>query len=76
FTPSLSEIDEDGAIELTFRNGSTQVANKITYLKANLKEGVWTQLSIQLDAPTSAANSVNVRMYVRKNGNVWFSQPM
>ncbi|UNP84832.1 phage tail spike protein [Bacillus mycoides] len=76
FTPSLSEIDEDGAIELTFRNGSTQVANKITYLKANLKEGVWTQLSIQLDAPTSAANVANVRMYIRKNGNVWFAQPM
>ncbi|PGZ69591.1 phage tail spike protein [Bacillus sp. AFS029637] len=76
FTHSLSEIDEDGAIELTFRNGSTQVANKITYLKANLKEGVWTQLFIRLDAPASAVNLANVRMYIRKNGNVWFAQPM
>ncbi|PGZ08897.1 peptidase S74 [Bacillus cereus] len=76
YTDNASGIDEGGAIEMTFRNGSTQVSSKLTYFDKTLANNTWTQLSVKLDAPTQPANVVNVRLYVRKNGRVWLSQPM
>ncbi|HDR7363135.1 TPA: phage tail protein [Bacillus toyonensis] len=76
FTDNANGIDEGGAIEMTFRNGSTQVATKLTYFDKKLPSNTWTQLSVKLEAPTQPANEVNVRLYVRKNGRVWLSQPM
>ncbi len=76
YTDNASGIDEGGAIEMTFRNGSTQVATKLTYFDKKLPSNTWAQLSVKLDAPTQPANEVNIRLYVRKNGRVWLSQPM
>ncbi|EJQ77727.1 phage tail spike protein [Bacillus toyonensis] len=76
YTDNASGIDEGGAIEMTFRNGSTQVSTKLTYFDNKLPNNTWTQLSVKLDAPTQPANEVSVRLYVRKNGRVWLSQPM
>ncbi|MBJ8093501.1 phage tail spike protein [Bacillus cereus] len=76
FTDNANGIDEGGAIEMTFRNGSTQVATKLTYFDKKLPSNTWTQLSVKLEAPTQPANEVNIRIYVRKNGRVWLSQPM
>ncbi|MED1056949.1 phage tail spike protein [Bacillus mycoides] len=76
YTDNASGIDEGGAIEMSFRNGSTQVSTKLTYFDKTLANNNWTQLSVKLDAPTQPANEVSVRLYVRKNGRVWLSQPM
>lgn len=75
FTNSKDGLDQDGYLEIKFRNGLTVVATTNVTLKDKLTDGVWTFISVTADVPSSAVTHAEACIGINKNGLVWASQP-
>ncbi|MDX5960962.1 phage tail spike protein [Bacillus cereus group sp. BfR-BA-00331] len=75
FTNSKDGLDQDGYLEIKFRNGLTVVATTNVTLKDKLTDGVWTFISVTADVPSSAVTHAEACIGINKNGLIWASQP-
>ncbi|MDX5922943.1 phage tail spike protein [Bacillus cereus group sp. BfR-BA-01033] len=75
FTNSKDSLDQDGYLEIKFRNGLTVVATANVTLKDKLTNGVWTFISVTADVPSSAVTHAEACIGINKNGLIWASQP-
>ncbi len=75
FTNSKDSLDQDGYLEIKFRNGLTVVATANVTLKDKLTNGVWTFISVTADVPSSAVTHTEACIGINKNGLIWASQP-
>ena len=75
FTNSKDGLDQDGYLEIKFRNGLTVVATANVTLKDKLTNGVWTFISVTADVPSSAVTHAEACIGINKNGLIWASQP-
>lgn len=75
FTNSKDSLDQDGYLEIKFRNGLTVVATTNVTLKDKLTNGVWTFISVTADVPSSAVTHTEACIGINKNGLIWASQP-
>lgn len=75
YTDDMDAFDQGAYIEMIFYNGSTRVTSKLQEAKPILSAGVWTFVSVSLEAPTNVT-SIRGSIALRRNGNLWISQPM
>ncbi|MBY0597681.1 phage tail spike protein [Bacillus bingmayongensis] len=75
YTDDLTPLDQGCYLEIGFYNGSTRVLNKLTEARPLMTAGAWKFVSVVLDAPPSGITSIKGHITLRRNGNVWVSQP-
>ncbi|WP_235676390.1 phage tail spike protein [Bacillus mycoides] len=75
FTFSKDGLDQGGALEIKFLNGSTTVTTSSVDLKDKLNNGVWTFVSVTAEVPSKAVTHVEAYIWIRRNGLIWVSQP-
>ncbi|MDA1680973.1 phage tail spike protein [Bacillus cereus group sp. TH152-1LC] len=75
FTYNKDGLDQGGALEIKFLNGSTTVTTSSVDLKDQLNKGVWTFVSVTAEVPSNAVTHVEAYIWIRRNGLIWVSQP-
>ena len=75
FTYNKDGLDQGGALEIKFLNGSTTVTTSSVDLKDKLNNGAWTFVSVTAEVPSNAVTHVEAYIWIRRNGLIWVSQP-
>ena len=75
FTYNKDGLDQGGALEIKFLNGSTTVTTSSVDLKDKLNNGAWTLVSVTAEVPSKAVTHVEAYIWIRRNGLIWVSQP-
>ncbi|HDR7450298.1 TPA: tail fiber domain-containing protein [Bacillus cereus] len=75
FTYNKDGLDQGGALEIKFLNGSTTVTTSSVDLKDKLNNGAWTLVSVIAEVPSKAVTHVEAYIWIRRNGLIWVSQP-
>ncbi|ABS22818.1 phage tail spike protein [Bacillus cytotoxicus] len=74
YTKDKSVIDQSGALELKFNNGSThikQFSKEFEFVNHN-----WVRIVLPVTAPNEPITQVEFRLQLRRNGEIWFAHPM